>query len=115
MRGYVSTAIKIANPKKIISVFYGVAAPHIATLADIDLKSREMYLEVVRKFNEYLFQAVNEEGCEFLDTYKATGGENLLSNQHFNIDECHMAPNFFQFCVEQFLRSPDKHYSLPSS
>lgn len=106
VRGYVSTVIKIAKPKGVIPAFYGIAAPHIATLVDIDLKSREMYLEVVRKFNENLFQAVIEEGCEFLDTYEATRGENLLSNQHFNIDECHMAPNFFQFCIQNFLRSP---------
>jgi len=109
VRGYISTAMKIANPKKIKPIFYGVAAPHVATLVDIDLKSREMYLEVVRKFNEYLFQAVIEEGCEFLDTYNATKGENLLSNQHFNIDGCHMSPNFFQFCVEKFLRSSITH------
>ncbi|MCK5192314.1 MAG: tetratricopeptide repeat protein [Desulfobulbaceae bacterium] len=115
VRGYVSSAIKIAKQKKIIPIFYGVAAPHIATLADIDLKSREMYLEVVRKFNEYLFQAVIEEGCEFLDTYKATRGENLISNQHFNIDECHMAPTFLQYCIEQFLRTHNKPYISPSS
>lgn len=115
VQGYVSSAIKIAKQKKIIPMFYGVAAPHIATLADIDLESRERYLEVVSKFNGYLSRAVMKEGCEFLDTYNATRGEKLLSNQHFNIDECHMAPPFFQFCIEKFLRSPNKPYSLPSS
>ena len=104
VRSYVSTAIKIAKQKNITPIFYGVAAPHIATLADIDLKSREMYLEVVRKFNEYLFQVVKEEGCEFLDVYRATKGENLVSNQHFNIDECHMEPTFFQYCFDKFLK-----------
>lgn len=83
-------------------IISGVPASNI-DINKLSIISKEVFLNLIRVFNQVLRDMSLIRGFEFLDVYTMTANDNGISNGKWHIDEFHLKPTAIPVLFNNFL------------